>query len=137
MIGSDCGSEPSIQFRDFQELVTQTENYYRGRMSHPELVVALPWYSEEGWERLRSAVPDPDTLGADYGDWRADADAAVDRLEAEGGKPRRVYMDAEAFLRWCSEHTRVPDSASRRAFAVEALGREEPWFGKWCTAQRG
>ncbi|AMV30068.1 SMI1 / KNR4 family protein [Gemmata sp. SH-PL17] len=137
MIGSDCGDEPRLQREDFAELVTGTENYYRAYMSHPELVVVIPWYSDKGWVRLRAVVPDPESLRADYRGWQVDAEAAVARLEAGGKKPHRVYVDAEAFLGWCSEQARVPNAVSREAFAVEALGRQEPWFAKWCRAEGG
>jgi hypothetical protein len=48
-----------------------------------------------------------------------------------------MYVDAEAFLRWCSEQARIPDAASREAFAVEAYCRQKPWFAKWRRTQGG
>jgi hypothetical protein len=88
---------------------------------HRGMVVGVAWYSPAEWERLRAAVPDPDNLEETYEEWEAMASAALAQFEESGVNAKRVPVEAEEFLTWCSSKKLEPDSSARSQFAVEKL----------------
>jgi hypothetical protein len=131
MIGSDCGDEPSQLFESLSEQVESVRNEYLENMSAPEKVVAVPFFTEDEWEKLRATVPDAAALGDSYEKWEAIASDEYRNRRLERKDPQRILIDVEQFLEWCRTENRQPDAASRNTFAEIKLEAKAPWVAKY------
>ncbi len=88
--------------------------------------VALPWYREEDWQALMTVFADGSAFETDYQGWRQSAEGLARILETEGQSVRRIVIDPQGFMDWCTERGLEPDADARIAFADEAVLREDP-----------
>lgn len=91
-------------------------------------VIALPWYREETYGRVRAVMIDGDLLPQDFDHWLQDAQRVLRKAEAEGGPALRAYLDPDDFVRWCQENDFDADSLGRLAYA-EARAAMDPDAG--------
>ena len=88
----------------------------------------LPWYSPEGYARLREASTDGERMPPSYEMWVPSALQIEGELKRLGRSTQRVTVEAETFLEWCQARSMAPDGAARHAYAkamVESGGPVE------------
>lgn len=66
-----------------------------------EMTIGLAWYYKEQWDKIRANSADRADLEEKYEDWETHALAMVTKMEADGYKVHRIYIDVEMLLAWC------------------------------------
>jgi hypothetical protein len=81
-------------------------------------VLAVAWYSEVEWAKLKRAAVDPDALDDTYAEWcRGHADL-VTNLQRAGADYVSVPMLVEEVSGWCASEGRPLDAAARAEFVA-------------------
>lgn len=88
------------------------------------VVVGIPWYRREDWERLMEIFEDADILHDTFEDWRKDAGNTEGSLRRQGQIVVRAYIDPEAFPDWCRAKGVGIDAQARAQFASETASGE-------------
>lgn len=84
----------------------------------------IPWYeSAEDYEAVRAISVDADGFCDTYEDWLSQAKQLERAIQAEGGRPIRVHMDAVDFPEWCQDRGANIDAHARSSFASEVAGQ--------------
>src|SRR5687767_4245907 len=84
--------------------------------------IALAWYSEAEWQKLKAIAADADTLDASYEKWLAGAKKLERQLHDQGQHAHRIPLDVDTLARWCAARKRPIDSEARADYAA-ALAR--------------
>jgi len=84
--------------------------------------VILPDCREEDYVALRGKLNDPGNLGATWQDFRNTLDLSEQGAWDEGRVVQRIYIDPEAFARWCDANSRTPNCAGVYRFARVIAG---------------
>ena len=81
--------------------------------------IGIAWFAEEQWPRYRTLmVDDTDEL---YSEWKRKAEAALESLQKEGVRARKVPVDLSEFELWCRASKKPFDSASRALYVQHLL----------------
>ena len=67
-----------------------------------EMTYGLAWYYKAQWDKIRAISADRSHMDEKFEDWESNAFAMVSKLEADGKKVHRVYIDADMLLAWCT-----------------------------------
>lgn len=84
-------------------------------MKGDDLKIAVCWYKEDQWERLKQNVADPD----------CDAEKTLNKLSANGVNVKKVLVNTEEILNWVNDHGRPLDVKARSEYAAFILNRRE------------
>ena len=87
--------------------------------------LAVAWYRESQWPRLRALAADKDNLDATFAGWRFTAERLCADMEALGYRVRRIEVDVEMLWAWCCAHERPLDGQARAEY-VTRLSRQMP-----------
>lgn len=88
------------------------------RMDESEISIigGIAWYDRDEWAKLKRIVADMDKLDDTYEDWLHHSE----RLEREIGRPgmiiRRVMVNVDSLVAWCSARQKSVDGAARAEF---------------------
>ena len=88
-------------------------------------VLGFAWYRRDRWNRLLEASSDRDQLEDTYEDWKSIAEKRFDELARPGFSIRKVDIDVEELLSWCSSQDRAVDGEARSEFAALKLRERE------------
>jgi hypothetical protein len=89
--------------------------------------VAIVWYRETDWPRLRTLFADKDELPDTYAEWLATAEALLASLKRSGINGAKVRLDPETFSAWCAAQGLAPDAQARSRYVGEvAAARHRP-----------
>ena len=80
--------------------------------------LAVAWYRECQWSRLRALAADQDELDPTFAGWRFTAERMCADMEALGYRVRRIEVDVEMLWAWCCAHGRPLDSAARAEYVT-------------------
>lgn len=94
-----------------------------------EMTYGLAWYYKEQWDKIRANSTDRATMEDKYEDWEANAFAMVSKMEADGKKVHRIYIDADMLLAWCNRKGIPVDGYARSRYTNHLMashfGRNE------------
>lgn len=94
------------------------------------LIIPIPWYRRDQYDRLQAACTDGHRLPAAYDKWLNAAQTGFEELSKKGRIVRKVDFDLDAFLAWCKLRGVNIDSRARQHFsssiAIEAYKAEHP-----------
>ena len=85
--------------------------------------VALAWYSEAEWHKLKAIAADPEALDETYEAWLAGAKKLERQLHDQGQHAHRIPLDVDALARWCTARRRALDSEARSTYAAARAQR--------------
>lgn len=83
-----------------------------------DVSLAVAWYRENQWERLRSLASDRDNLAATHAEWRATAERMSRQLAAMGRESHPIEVDVEMLWAWCCANGRKLDGPARAEFVA-------------------
>lgn len=85
----------------------------------PEIVV-MPWFRKEDWARWRRLLADGHRLPFDFRVWEFRVETVRIRLQRDGRRVNRIFMDPEIFIEWCRARGVSPCADTGWRFAAEA-----------------
>ena len=102
-------------------------------------LVALAWYTQDEWKKLRAAATDVDNLEATYDEWVAHACMALKEAESAGLEVVKVVVRIDELVAWCKENGLAMDGRSRARFAAEKVQprNQKPDGWKGCELSIG
>jgi hypothetical protein len=86
-------------------------------------VVAVPFFQEAQWDRLRQVAADPEHVEASHGEWLAKLRRVEVDMKRIGVLLRTVDVDLDELTRFCNENA-LPNTRENRAKFAMALLRE-------------
>ena len=86
--------------------------------------IAVVWYREADWPRLRALLADADKLPDTYAEWLASAEGLLAQLRRDGIAAERVPLDPDVFSAWCVARGLAPDAQARSRYASEVVAAE-------------
>jgi len=78
----------------------------------------MPWFSPEGYVKMRAAAADKDNLFDTFEEFEQNAIAHFDQAVADGHATEKVMIDADALIAWCIAERRPLDGIARQMFAA-------------------
>jgi hypothetical protein len=84
--------------------------------------MAVAWYRESDWPRVKLLFPDADELHDTHAEWLRSAESLVQHLQRHGIAARPVVVDLDHFIAWCTREGLRPDAEARAAYVDEMLG---------------
>ena len=84
----------------------------------PSIVLAVAWYREDQWSRLRELASDADKLAETHADWLETAERRWRQLVGEGVRLRRAEVDIEFLWAWCCANGRSLDGSARAEYVA-------------------
>ncbi len=83
--------------------------------------VAIAWYTEEEWRRLKKRAVDRDELDNSYAEWQQNATNAIEQFAQRGIEAIPVFIRVKELAAWCRKQGRAIDGQSRAEFAARRL----------------
>jgi hypothetical protein len=84
-----------------------------------KIKLAVAWYSEPAWHRLKTLVSDPDELDESYEEWLEAANDFMQQMKSRGETVEKVNVDPDTFIEWCRLLGKQPDRAARAEYATD------------------
>jgi len=84
----------------------------------PDLV-AIAWYSEENFDRIRALVKDGGGLQPTYQEWLRQAQSFIASLIVQGITVERVEMDPDNFTAWLRSENVDSNEQTRARYAFD------------------
>jgi hypothetical protein len=81
--------------------------------------VALAWYDAAQWAKLKQVAEDADNLDDSYEDWHRCAENLERELRRKGVAIKRVHIDVEALVGWCTSRKRPVNGEARSEYAAQ------------------
>jgi hypothetical protein len=78
----------------------------------------IPWYTPEGWTKMRAVAGDRDKLHDTFEEFERTNSARITELLAAGQPVEKVAIDVDALIAWCAAERRPLDSSARHMFAA-------------------
>lgn len=104
---------------------TKRGNNSKGRSGKAtEVVAGIAWYFPEQWALLLDVSVDRDSLEATHEAWVRLAETAMFDLKRSGITPRKVSVDVEKLVAWCTAQNRPVDGAARAEFVQKLLSQK-------------
>ncbi len=91
----------------------------RGKKAMRHGPVAVGWYTQEEWARVKTTAVDPEVLENSYQEWEAMATKALRDLRKAGLTPVKVFVAADELLAWCLVHGKPLRADARAEFIRE------------------
>src|SRR5262245_41618771 len=86
-----------------------------------DLPVAVAWYREGQWARLRELAEDKDNLAPTFAGWLATAEQMCGKMRARGHQIQRIDIDVEMLWTWCCAQGRVLDGPARSEYVARRM----------------
>ncbi len=90
-------------------------------MENDNLQIAVCWYKEEQWERLKEIVIDKDNIEDSYLEWRKGAEKKLNELKSKGLNIKKILVDTEEMLIWANEKGKELNGDMRSQYAAHIL----------------
>ena len=88
------------------------------RKSAENVVAGFAWYKADEWQAWRAICPDFEPTHAE---WQRDALKTILEMQRSGLQVKKVTLDVESFLLWCSQQGRERNSESRAEYVTHLL----------------
>lgn len=85
--------------------------------------IALAWFNETEWQKLKAVATDADQLGDSYEKWLVGAKKLERQLHDQGQHAHRILLEVDTLVRWCTARKRPLDSEARSAYATALAAR--------------
>ena len=95
--------------RRMKELAERYPKLFRG--------LILPWFTPEGYVKMRAAAADRDDLCDTFEEFEQAATATFREAVAKGHPVEKVTLDVDALIAWCAAEERPLDRMARQVFA--------------------
>lgn len=82
-------------------------------------LVGIPWYRPERYHEARSRMTDAALIPASYNVWRQGAEKREHDTRSAGATPKRVYVDDDRFVIYCTARNLTLDSKARARYAAD------------------
>lgn len=83
--------------------------------------VAMPWYRESEWDRLRAISVDPDESLQTYEQWHATASQHLKTLKRRNVRVIKVDVSVGQLEAWAKKRDAQIDAKTRAAFAISQV----------------
>jgi hypothetical protein len=83
-----------------------------------EVPLAVAWYREGQWARLRELASDKDNLATTFDGWLATAERMCGEMRVRGHKIQRIDIDVEMLWAWCCAQGRALDGPARSEYVA-------------------
>ena len=84
-----------------------------------EITVAVGWYTEGNWTKIKFSASDLDRFEETYKEWTEMAEKAFQDLRKAGVNVEKFNINSEELLAWCLTHDKVNNAASRAEFVSQ------------------
>ena len=84
-----------------------------------EITVAVGWYTEGNWTKIKVSASDLDRFEETYKEWTEMAEKAFQDLRKAGVNVEKFNINSEELLAWCLTHDKVNNAASRAEFVSQ------------------
>ncbi|WP_366656588.1 hypothetical protein [Fodinicurvata sp. EGI_FJ10296] len=85
--------------------------------SHQIQVVGVAWFRRDDWSKVKAIFVDSHKLHEAYDDWLAAAEQFYRRIEGQGMRVEKVYIDPDTFPEWCRARGLRINADARQEFA--------------------
>jgi len=98
---------------------------------HPKLFrgLVVPWFTPEGYLKMRAAASDRDNLFDTFEEFEQAAGERFHKAVADGHPAEKVVVDANALIAWCAEEGRPLDGMARQLFAAMTVVKRDAGAG--------
>lgn len=93
-------------------------------MADSPMIQAMVWYKKEDWGTLMTIFTDTHMLPRTYEDWLQKAEEMSLKVQSQGHKVVKVYIDPETFPQWCESKNREPNAEARADLAIEVVNMQ-------------
>jgi hypothetical protein len=90
----------------------------------PTKAVAISWYRQDDYAKIRDIMDDSITLPETYGQWLEGAKKAIAQLIAAGYTVEKAPIDSETFPGWCRIRGLDVGAKARIRFAKEIVSKK-------------
>ena len=82
----------------------------------PTMLVS--WFKEEQWSHLKKIIPDAETLGDSYNDWKEKTEKKIEKLRKKGQRIKKILIDTEQMQLWATQNNIELTTASLSTYAT-------------------
>ena len=93
-------------------------------MSQGPMIQAMVWYKKEDWDTLMKIFTDSHLIPQPYEAWLEKAEEMAAKVQAQGDKVVKVYIDPETFPEWCKSKGRETNAEARADLAIEVVNAQ-------------
>ncbi len=83
--------------------------------------IGIAWFLPDQWERLRTIAIDANQLEDTYQGWLSYAQQQFVLLKSRGLNVRKVFIDVDELVAWCSAKKLPVNGESRSHFVADKL----------------
>ena len=98
--------------------------WLKPKVKPAQVKLAVAWYTEEEWRKVKEASVDSDRFEETYAEWVEMAEEALQDLMAAGLKAEKFPINSEELLSWCIVHGRINDAGARSEFVSVQSSRQ-------------
>ena len=98
--------------------------WLRPKTSPSALTVAVGWYTEGTWTKVKVSAIDSDRFEETYEEWTEMAEKAFRDFRKAGANAEKLNINSEELLAWCLAHGKVNNAASRADFVSQMSGQK-------------
>lgn len=91
-----------------------------------DVPLAVAWYREGQWARLRELASDRGNLAPTHSGWLATAERMCAEMRVRGHEIRRIDVDVEMLWAWCCAHGRALDGPARSEYVTRRAQEMAP-----------
>ena len=100
-----------------------------GKSEQPGMRLAVAWYTEAEWIKIKAAAADRHVFFDTYGEWRAMAEQKIVELRALGLEPIKTSVRAKGLLAWCMSEQVGNDGGARATYVrIRHLEKDRPGY---------
>ena len=100
-----------------------------GKGKQPGMELAVAWYTEAEWIKIKAAAADRAVFFDTYGEWLAAAKQKIVELRALGLDPIKPSVRAKGLLAWCMSQNVGNDGGARATYArIRHLEKDRPGY---------
>ena len=89
-----------------------------------ELTVAVGWYTEGNWTKVKASAIDSSRFEETYKEWTEMAEKAFRDFRKAGANAEKFNIDSDKLLAWCFAHGKANSAASRADFVSQVGGQK-------------
>lgn len=88
-------------------------------------VIGVCWYRQDQYDRFLASADDREALEHTWADWQIAAERIIRQYRARGLDIRKVEIDLDDLLAYCTTESKPNTAATRAAYVAHLLERRE------------
>lgn len=88
-------------------------------------VIGVCWYRQDQYDRFLASANDREALEDTWAEWQITAERIIRQYRARGLDVRKVEIDLDDLLAYCTVEGKPNTAASRAAYVVHLMERQE------------